>query len=387
MQTAPKVVVHVRHTQANRAGQGGCPKAKHGGFYTGCACPKFLRYSFNGRQHSVPAKTRSWEQAKALAKEKEGQLASGVDDAVRPKDADKKTIQQAVAVFMTSKESDDSCTPDVLAKYRRELARFEDFMTRRSRFYPVDIRLEDLEAYRAGWKTQYPSSQTRAMVQVRLKGFLRYCVEHEWLPKVPKLSTIKVTETPTLPLDKNEYARLLKTVPSIFDAAKAQKVRALIQLMRHSGLAIRDAVTLERDEIVFDPKLKQHRIVTSRQKTGTHVSVVIPPDVAKEVLTVLNGNERYVFWNTGTGKEQSAVTNWQHDLRGLFRGAFGAETDFTPHCLRDTAAVEWLSAGVPMEEVSKLLGHESIKTTERSYAKWAESRQNRLDSLVMDTWK
>jgi integrase/recombinase XerD len=37
--------------------------------------------------------------------------------------------------------------------------------------------------------------------------------------------------------------------------------------------------------------------------------------------------------------------------------------------------------------VAKLLGHESIKTTEKSYAKWVKGRQDRLDALVMSTWK
>jgi hypothetical protein len=39
-----------------------------------------------------------------------------------------------------------------------------------------------------------------------------------------------------------------------------------------------------------------------------------------------------------------------------------------------------------MEEVSKLLGHESIRTTEKSYAKWVKGRQDRLDALVTGTW-
>jgi len=71
----------------------------------------------------------------------------------------------------------------------------------------------------------------------------------------------------------------------------------------------------------------------------------------------------------------------------LFRSAFGESTRFTPHCLRDTAACGWLTAGIPMEEVSKLLGHTSIKTTEKHYAAWAQARQDRLDSLVVATWK
>jgi site-specific recombinase XerD len=48
--------------------------------------------------------------------------------------------------------------------------------------------------------------------------------------------------------------------------------------------------------------------------------------------------------------------------------------------------VDLLQKGVPLEEVSKLLGHESIKTTEKHYAKWVKGRQDRLDSLVKATW-
>ena len=99
---------------------------------------------------------------------------------------------------------------------------------------------------------------------------------------------------------------------------------------------------------------------------------------------LLNVSPQYVFWNTGTGKPQSAVTNWQHDLREAFKVA--GQAGGHPHQLRDTFAVSMLEKGVPLEEVSKLLGHESIKTTERYYAKWVKTRQDRLDTLVSGTW-
>ena len=56
------------------------------------------------------------------------------------------------------------------------------------------------------------------------------------------------------------------------------------------------------------------------------------------------------------------------------------------HRLRDTFAVGLLSKGVPMEEVSRMLGHGSIKTTERHYARWNKGRQDRLSALVAKTW-
>ena len=88
-------------------------------------------------------------------------------------------------------------------------------------------------------------------MQSRLRHFLRFCFDSRWLDRVPKTSRIKVDEPPTLPLTAKEYAKLLKTVPVSFpDSAKAAQVRGLVQVMRWSGLAIRDAVTLRRDDII-----------------------------------------------------------------------------------------------------------------------------------------
>lgn len=170
------------------------------------------------------------------------------------------------------------------------------------------------------------------------------------------------------------------------EPGRGARVRALIQLMRYSGLAIRDALTLKREEITHDKTAALYSIVTSRQKIGTHVSVPIPPDVAQEILAVANGNPVYVFWS-GKGDEESATKNWAKYLARLFDDAKITSGHMRSHRLRDTFAVELLQNGVPLEEVSKLLGHESIKTTELSYAKWVKGRQDRLNSLVTATWK
>ena len=116
------------------------------------------------------------------------------------------------------------------------------------------------------------------------------------------------------------------------------------------------------------------------------MSVPIPPAVAKELLAVANGNPTFVFWS-GNGLEESITKNWAKWIVKLFDDA-GIPNDcyMRSHRLRDTFAVDLLQKGVPMEEVSKLLGHESIKTTERHYAKWVKGRQDRLDSLVTATW-
>jgi integrase len=63
---------------------------------------------------------------------------------------------------------------------------------------------------------------------------------------------------------------------------------------------------------------------------------------------------------------ESAVGDWQRSLVKLFRPA-GVKNGHA-HRFRDTFAVELLLAGVPLERVSMLLGHQSVKITERHYA-------------------
>jgi integrase/recombinase XerD len=54
--------------------------------------------------------------------------------------------------------------------------------------------------------------------------------------------------------------------------------------------------------------------------------------------------------------------------------------------LRDTFAVEMLLAGVPLDQVSILLGHKSVKITEKHYSPWVKARQEQLASSVRKAW-
>jgi len=57
------------------------------------------------------------------------------------------------------------------------------------------------------------------------------------------------------------------------------------------------------------------------------------------------------------------------------------------HRFRDTFAVGLLQAGVPTDRVSVLLGHSSIKVTEKHYSPWVRARQEQLEADVWRTWQ
>jgi len=369
MSTAPLVTIFVRHSED-------C-KYKGDEFARRCHCRKHLRWSQNGRQFRRKAGTRSWEEAEQVKRDLEDQLAG------RETKADAKNLQSGIDVFLQDKRV-QGITDGVIAKYTRELERLREHCEHKGVYTVQGLTRDLLTGFCATWPKTYNSSQTRSMVRARCRSFLRYCYESQWLQRIPPLPSIQVEELPTLPLSAEEYQRLLAAVHIFADPVRQVRVRALVQLMRWSGLAIRDALTLERSAVHRDTAKNLYLVVTSRQKTGTHVSVPLPPAIALEVLSVANEDKRFLFWDG----ESDIVKTWtKYFISPLFKAAkIERGGNMMSHRLRDTFAVDLLEKGVPLEEVSKLLGHESIKTTERHYAKWVQGRQDRLNTLVVGTW-
>ena len=375
MSTAPLITIFVRHSaDCKYAGDEFCKR---------CNCRKHMRWTQNGIQHRRKAGTRSWQEAEEQKRKLEDQLA-GRTLAV---ESSGKALSDAVDTFMQSKKN-KNVTKKVIEKYTRELARMRTYCESAGVFTVQAITGELLTDYCSTWPGLYPSTTTRAKVRERCRSFLRYCYQVRWLDRVLPLDTIQVDEPETQPLTDAEYTRLLDSVYVAFrDKTTQERVHALIQLMRWSGLAIRDALTLKRSGLMQDTGKNVYRVVTARHKTGVHVSVPIPECIAQELLAVANGNSDYIFWS-GKGEAESATKNWaKYYIAPLFKAAkIQCEGHMMSHRLRDTFAVDLLQKGVPLEDVSKALGHMSIKTTEKSYAKWVKGRQDRLDSLVMGTW-
>jgi integrase/recombinase XerD len=360
-----------------------------------CRCPKHLRWSHERKQHRLAAGTRSWSTAENKKRELEDQLAGRAP----AKEEKGKQLDEAVKTLIQDKRV-QGIGSNVLGKYTRELGRFVDFCKCQG-VYTVDgITRELLTQFCVTWETQYPSSTTRRVVRDRLRSFLLYCFQAQWIDRAPQIPKIKLEYAETMPLTAEEYTRLLDTVfgyepesngdkgrPSGWTHQTRQRVHALFQLMRWSGLRISDALTLERGELQYNEEKKLYRILRNeQQKTGQFVYIPIPEAIAKELLEVLNGNQKYFFWS-GNGQPRTITQDYGRYIRPIFKAAGLDDGQMKAHRLRDTFAVDLLEKGVSLEDVSKLLGHTSIKTTEKHYAKWVKARQDRLDSLVRTTWK
>jgi integrase len=152
--------------------------------------------------------------------------------------------------------------------------------------------------------------------------------------------------------------------------------------VRYSGIRISDAVTLATDRI--DGK----RLFLYTQKTGVPVYTVLPDSVLKALEATPRAADTLYFWS-GQCRPESVAGLWEKRLKKLFglAGTTKGQGNAVSHRLRDTFAVELLLAGVPIERVSVLLGHQSVRVTEKHYNPWVRSRQEQLEADVARAWK
>ena len=220
---------------------------------------------------------------------------------------------------------------------------------------------------------------------VRLRKFFSFVVSNGWLEDNPAkhLENPKVKMRPTLPFTQDEMRKILgavesyKASPTGLSVTNAARFRALILLLRFSDLRIGDAVGCHRSRLV-NGKLKLYT-----QKTGTMVYIPLPEFVVKELDSIPPMSDAYWFWS-GRGQLSTQVRDWQGRLQRL--EDFTSVPNIHAHRFRDTFAVELLLSGTPMERVSILLGHASIKVTEKHYAPWIRERQEQAEADVRRAW-
>jgi integrase/recombinase XerD len=323
-------------------------------------------------------KTSSWEKASSKLKEIEDEGSPALATPTR------KTVEGAIEDFIKDlriRGMKASSMRHFTGIYENQLlawCRAENYK------YLNELDLSALREFRSTWESH--AQRTKHTKQIRLKQFFKFCKSSGWIKENPVdgLGKIKVAQKPTDYFRPEEMKVLLDAALQSDPLNKhrgGRRLYALILLMRWSGLRITDAVTLERTRITNE------ELFLYQSKTGLPVYVPLPAEVIKALDTMPAGmkpDPRYYFWS-GKGKKDGAADVMWKAFRRVAADAF-PEKRAHPHMLRDTFAIEMLLAGVPLDQVSILLGHASVTMTEKHYAPWVKARQQMLSDNVKKAW-
>ena len=350
-----------------------CPHRSEGRKYRRCRCPVWVDGFLHGVEIRESLKLRDWEKAQEQVRQMEAGLPV--------KETEHPTIEQACREFLEDATARNLRDP-TLYKYRLLFQGLKAFADNIGLRCLTEFDLPTLRKFRASW----PDGNLSALKKLeRLRAFFRFAQEGGWIADNPasKLKNPIVTQAPTMPFAREEMIAILAACENYPDnygnvgQLNAKRLRALALLLRYSGLRIRDAVTLAEDRI------SGNKLFLYTAKTGVPVWCPLPNFVVEALDSFPRTNARYFFWS-GESSPKSAVGDWQRSLRKLFKLA-GVE-DGHAHRFRDTFAVELLLSGVPLERVSVLLGHRSLKVTEKHYAPWVKARQEQLEADVKRSW-
>ena len=261
---------------------------------------------------------------------------------------------------------------NTLRTFKSSLKHMTEFLAVKYKLEDISIRKVDqpfIKNYDTFLRTKHhkctPISADKYVKH--LKKIILLSLGNRWITENPFIhykSTAK--PTPRTFLTNDELSVIIKKE---FAVERLKQVRDIFIFSCYTGLAYVDVQKLKPSEIGTGDDGKQW-IFTSRHKTDTPVHLPLLPEAAYIIdhyrhhpICVYKSIVLPVFTNQRMNSYLKEVA----DLCGIKKW-------LTFHMARHTFATTiTLSNGVPIETVSKMLGHSNIKTTQH-YAKVLDSK-------------
>jgi site-specific recombinase XerD len=261
--------------------------------------------------------------------------------------------------------------PGTLERYRTSLKHTYGFLQWKYKVSDIGIKEIDhafITEYEYYLRSVRKCNNNSAVKYVKNFGkIIRICLANGWLEKNPFANyKVKVKEVERVFLSKEE---LESVVNKEFRTKRLTQIRDIFVFSCYTGLAYADVKKLDKSQIVLGID-GENWIYTHRQKTDTQSNIPILP-MAQAILDKYGADVECI----NKGKILPVLSNQKmNEYLKEIAALCGIDKDFTYHTARHTfATTVTLSNGVPIESVSKMLGHKDLKITQH-YAKILNSK-------------
>jgi site-specific recombinase XerD len=283
------------------------------------------------------------------------------------------TIKSATDEFIKDANARNLKEPTI-RKYKWLFRMMEDHCQKCGLVFLSQMNESELRNFRNGWKL---SPRTAQKHLERLKTFFKFCHDGKYIKQnpAPKLKPPKVADAPVIPFTEEQVKNILAACAKY--PGNWKRLRVLTELMLATGLRIGDACTISRDKVGRNSKGYSVELYTA--KTGEKVYCPIQNALGHDFETLVG---KHPFW-TGISNAEDCAGTWRKAYATLFKLA---SVDGHCHQFRHTFATRLLRAGVPLDTVSIMLAHSSVKVTQKHYAAWTRERREKIEEAIRKTW-
>ncbi|WP_029292882.1 site-specific integrase [Chryseobacterium hispalense] len=271
--------------------------------------------------------------------------------------------------------------PGTLERYKTSLKHTQEFLIWKYKTSDIDITKIDhafIMDYDFWLRSVRKCANNTAVKYIKnFKKIIRLCMANGWLSKDPFVgykAKLKVVERPYL--RKEEIQTIYEKE---FASDRLNQVRDIFLFSCYTGLAYVDVKKLSKSHINIGIDGDKW-IFTNRQKTDISTRVPLLP-LAQELIFKYEEHPECVNLNVlFPVLSNQKMNSYLKEIANVC----GINKELTFHIARHTfATTVTLSNGVPIESVSKMLGHTNIKTTQH-YAKILDQKVSN-DMSVLKT--
>lgn len=231
-----------------------------------------------------------------------------------------------------------------------------------------DVETEDVRVYLAKLKIAGASTNYLNLIKRALSSLYQWLVEEDFLPKNPvaRIKTIKNTKVVRQPLTDDEMELLRSACTTrrnvaIFDFLYSTGCR----VSEMCALDIED-VDLEKKEAIVLGKGDKERVVYLSARAAVSLKAYLMTRKDKCPALFVSEAERMIgYWQRPEAERPVPERLKKSGVEIMCRklGKKVGIDNVHPHRFRRTAATNALRRGMPLEQVSKMLGHANITVT------------------------
>jgi site-specific recombinase XerD len=258
-----------------------------------------------------------------------------------------------------------------VVRYETSLEHTKNFIFWKFKQHDFDINrlnYEFISEYEFWLKTVRKCGHNTAMKYLaNFKKIVLIYVKSGWLAKDPFFAfKLGKREVDREALNSNEVIAITKKV---FVSPRLDQVRDIFLFCCYTGLSYVDVHKLKRSEVI-DGIDGEKWLVIKRQKTDSPSRIPILPFAWKILEKYKDHAQCKVKGQLLPVLSNQRMNSYLKEIADIC----GVEKTMTFHLARHTFATTiTLTNGVPIESVSKMLGHRSIKTTQQ-YAKIVDKK-------------